>query len=126
MAAAGLPAWEHRAAPGMDGGLQAAQALLDQGAPDGVLCAEDELAVGVLKGLTGRGLRVPEDAAVIGYNNSLLARCTHPELASVDGKVGLLGACALETMLQAIETGTAEMQTVVMPELILRGSACPG
>jgi LacI family transcriptional regulator/LacI family asc operon transcriptional repressor len=66
---------------------------------------------------------VPGDVAVIGYNNSLLARCATPELASVDGKVEFLGACALETMLKAIETGMAAEKTVVMPELVIRASA---
>lgn len=122
MAAAGLPALERKASSGIEGGAEAAGALLEKGV-DGVVCSEDELAVGVLKCLARRGATVPGDVAVIGYNNSLLARCATPELASVDGKVEFLGACALEAILKAIETGMAAEKTVVLPELAIRASA---
>ena len=118
-----LPALERKAQSGIDGGAEAAEALLAQGGVDGIVCSEDELAVGALKCLARRGAAVPGDVAVIGYNNSLLARCATPELASVDGKVGLLGVYALETMLKVLETGTAAEKTVVLPELIVRRSA---
>lgn len=107
---------------GISGGTQAADALLLQDS-DGIICSEDELAIGVLKRLNERRVDVPGRIAVIGYNDSLLARCTNPELASVDGKVKSLSAYAFETMLKAIETGTAPQKTVVTPELIIRSSA---
>jgi DNA-binding LacI/PurR family transcriptional regulator len=123
MQSAGLPPVVLSTDCGITGGFQAADRLLTQGTPDGIVCSEDELAVGVLKRLSQSDIRVPDDTAVIGYNNSLLSRCTNPELASVDGKVQALSTYALETMLKAIETGDAPQKTVVTPELILRKSA---
>lgn len=114
-----------RAAPaGLDGGFEAAGALLREiPGLGGVVCSEDELAAGAMKRLRLDGKAVPGDMAVIGYNDSLLARCTVPELASVDGKVTDLSACALETALKAIGAGDAPQKTVVTPELVVRGSA---
>ena len=110
--------------PGIDGGWQAAEQLLSRTIlPDGIACSEDELAAGVLKKLAQAGVRVPDDVAVVGYNDSLLARCTTPELASVNSKVRELSAYALETMVKCIETGMAPQKTAVTPELVVRESA---
>lgn len=121
---AGLQEWTLEAQAGIDGGYAAAETLLGQKrAPDGIVCSEDELAVGAMKKLKQMGIRVPEDVAVIGYNDSLLARCADPELASVDSKVRNLSEYALDAMLKSIETGTAPQRTVVSPELVIRRSA---
>lgn len=117
-----LPALALRTEPGIDGGAAAAQALRERRV-DAIVCATDELAVGALKALARAGVSVPGDVAVIGYDNSLLARCATPELASVDGKVALLSACALDTMLKVLRDGMAPEKTVVTPELMLRESA---
>jgi len=124
MEQAGLAPQEVQCKPGIAGGMEAAQAILAQNpGVDGILCAEDQLAVGVLQELIGRGRDVPGQVAVVGYNDSLLARCTNPELASVDGKVRSMSAYAFDTMLKAIETGEAPQKTVVTPELVIRRSA---
>ena len=59
MRTAGLAAIEMRTMAGITGGEQAMEALLAQGSVDGVVCAEDELAVGAMKTLARRGLAVP-------------------------------------------------------------------
>ena len=75
--------------------IEASRALLlslqEQGLHfDAVLTSDDSLAVGVVKYAHTADLSIPEDLSIIGYNNSLLALCTDPELTSIDSKVELL------------------------------------
>ena len=53
---------------------------------DAVMATDDVMAAGALKYAAARNLRVPEDLAVIGYNNSTLAICCEPELTSIDNR----------------------------------------
>ena len=54
---------------------------------NGVICTNDELAAGVLKAAEKMGIKVPEQLSVIGYNNSLISRCTAPTLTSLENNV---------------------------------------
>lgn len=103
----------------VEGGRQAAKALLSSCRMfDGIVCGEDETAVGVVKGLQSAGLRVPRDAAVTGYNNSLYAHMCEPRLTSVDNKpeqVALMCVKMLEGMMDGEPGGRIEIFT---PELV--------
>ncbi|MBU4336702.1 MAG: LacI family transcriptional regulator [Actinobacteria bacterium] len=66
-------------------GAQAIAAVLDSGAePDGVVAFNDALAIGAMHELQVRGLRVPEDVAVVGFDDTDDARYTLPSLTTVD------------------------------------------
>lgn len=57
---------------------------------DSVFATEDGLAAGALKYAKRRGLLVPEDLSIVGYNNSELAVCCSPELSSIDSRLDRL------------------------------------
>lgn len=103
----------------MEGGIRAAEQLLASGvACDGVVCGEDLTAVGVVKGLRRAGLRVPEDVAVTGFNNSIYARLCEPELTGVDNKpeqVALLCVQLLESLLSG---GDSYAPVTIQPEIV--------
>lgn len=83
---------------------------------DAVIGAEDILALGAQKALQRTGLNMP----VIGFNNSLIARCTNPELTSVDCHGDEMCARAL-ALLDALTAGqTAEKHTVLPTHLVER------
>lgn len=107
----------------LEGGIRAAEQLLALGIPaDGIVCGEDLTAVGVIKGLTRAGLRVPEDVAVTGFNNSIYARLCDPELTSVDNKPDQV-ALACVRLLEGLITGETDKQSItVLPELVCGGS----
>ena len=89
---------------------------------NGVIASDDTLALGALKYAREHNLNVPEDFAIVGYNNSMLTECCDPGLSSIDNKLETL--CQhLITTLMGILTGT-EMpkQTVFSGELIKRGT----
>lgn len=65
---------------------------------DGVFATEDGLAAGALKYAKRRGVRVPEDLAIVGYNNSELAVCCNPELSSVDSRIDRLCRIVIDSL----------------------------
>lgn len=82
--------------PNQPGAGPAAQApRLDIG---GVFAAEDGLAAGALKYAKRRGLSVPNDLRIIGYNNSELSVCCHPELSSIDSRGDRLCQIIIDAM----------------------------
>ena len=54
---------------------------------DSVFATDDGMAVGAIKYALSKGLKVPDDISIIGYNNSTLCICSEPELSSVDNKI---------------------------------------
>ena len=89
---------------------------------DAVLASEDVLAVGAMKYAQAVGRRVPEELAVVGYNNSNLCLCTEPELTSVDNRLPAICERIVETMLGVLEGREMPEKTVFTAEIIQRGS----
>ena len=64
------------------------QSIADRGVKfDGVVAAEDSLALGAMRYAQRNGILVPEDLSIIGYNDSILCSCCMPELSSVDNRL---------------------------------------
>lgn len=106
---------------GIEGGYAAIEKLINENRKiSSIITAEDILAVGALKKLQEIGVRVPEDISVIGYNNSLISRCTTPELTTIDNKVESISSLAIKTLIDVIEDKNVPAKTVISPELIIR------
>jgi LacI family transcriptional regulator len=107
-------------------GRRSADAVL-RAAPDtdAFFCGNDQIARGVADTLRERGVRVPEDIAIIGYDNwDTMALSARPPLTTVDMNLGEIGRIAALRLLAAIDAGTPEPETVIVPSrLILRESA---
>lgn len=105
--------------PTLAGGLAAAQAFLKMKNVTALVCGEDLTAAGVLKGLLRAGVRVPEQVAVTGYNNSEYAHICEPELTSVDNKPEMVGLMSVQ-LLESLIGGQADPASVVVqPQLAL-------
>lgn len=90
---------------------------------DGVLATDDYLAVAALKYAKVKGLRVPDELSVVGFNNSELAVCCEPELTSVDNKTEELCTLAVENLLSLLEKGEQPTQKILVPcEIVKRSS----
>ncbi len=90
---------------------------------DSVLACNDSLAVGALKYAGARGIRVPEELSVVGYNNSRMAVCCEPELTSVDNRLERLCNDAVDRMLLVLKGETAVDQVRKIPcEIVKRCS----
>ncbi|MFJ9180560.1 LacI family DNA-binding transcriptional regulator [Streptomyces sp. NPDC102360] len=68
--------------------------------PTAVFAASDELAAGLIEAARLRGLRVPDDLSVVGFDNTPLAAVTSPPLTTIHGPVHEMGAVALRTALR--------------------------
>lgn len=89
---------------------------------DAVLASEDILSVGALKYARAAGRAVPDDLAIVGYNNSNICLCTEPELTSVDNKLAVICAHIVTTMMGVLEGKEMPQKTVFTGELVKRGS----
>ncbi len=108
-------------------GRQAAAQLIEADPaerPDGVFAANDLLAVGVLQGLLMSGsLRVPDDIALIGYDDIDFASSTIVPLSSVRQPAHLLGRTAAEILIAESEgTPVSARHVIFQPELVERAS----
>ena len=90
---------------------------------DGILCGEDLTAAGVLKALLRAGIRVPEETAVVGYDNSTYARLCEPELTSVDNKPEQVALLCVQLLQSRIEHGEDYSSVTLQPELVQRQSS---
>jgi LacI family transcriptional regulator len=104
-------------------GLRAAERLLARTRPDAILCANDLLAAGALVALRAAGLRVPEDVAVVGMDNTALAEHTWPPLTTIDLGSAERARLAAELLLDRIDHPGGDAKTVgVEPRLVVRSS----
>ncbi|QFG27095.1 LacI family transcriptional regulator [Actinomadura sp. WMMB 499] len=93
--------------------------------PDGVFCANDLLAIGLINELTRQGVRVPGDIAVIGYDDIELAASAAVPITTIRQPRRELGWEAAELALAEIREGASHQhrQVVLTPELVVRDSA---
>jgi LacI family transcriptional regulator len=137
-AALRLHAFE-QALPGGDGGQvllgdfsrawgreAAGRLLAGPARPDAVLCANDLIAFGVLEGLAQAGVAVPDEVAVIGFDDTPFAALTAPPLTSIRQPVEELAAGAVRLLLERMaEPDRAPRRIDVAPELSIRRSTPP-
>ena len=98
---------------------------------DAVFCANDQLALGASQALHSRGLRIPEDVAVAGMDDTDLVRAGWPPLTSVDLGSAERGRIAAEMLLERIAEASAGGEPAaprvrtVTPRLVVRASSAP-
>ena len=134
IAAAGLPAETLTEIPtqhlDIAGGRDAAARLL--GLPDrptAVFCANDLMAVGLQQALFSAGVKVPDEMAIVGYDDIDFASATAVPLTSVRQPSADMGRLAAGLLLQEVsaddetETGHEHRHVVLQPELVVRASS---
>ncbi|MFI8099727.1 LacI family DNA-binding transcriptional regulator [Streptomyces sp. NPDC086023] len=106
----------------VEGGHAAGGALLDQGCT-GIVCGSDPMALGVIRAVRERGLRVPEDVSVVGFDDSPLIPFTDPPLTTIRQPVRAMATAAVGALLEAVGGNPVERtEFVFQPELVVRGS----
>lgn len=106
------------------GGAAADAAVNDGGTA--IVAHNDLLAIGVMQRLAQRGLRVPDDVSVVGFDDIFAADVCTPGLTTLGGAHADLGRAAVELLLTAGSRAPDDQPRVVLPtELVLRGSTGP-
>ncbi|KAA3659536.1 MAG: LacI family transcriptional regulator [Chloroflexi bacterium] len=103
-------------------GYHALNALLAQ-KPDALFVASDAMTQGALRALSANGLSVPNDIALVSFDDLPFAPLTMPPLTTVRQPIKRIGVLAVETLLDIIEHGPTPTRRLIMPtELIIRSS----
>ncbi|MET9559259.1 LacI family DNA-binding transcriptional regulator [Streptomyces tauricus] len=106
----------------LEGGQAATTRLLDRGVT-GVVCASDPLALGAIRAARRRGLAVPEQVSVVGYDDSAFMNCTEPPLTTVRQPVEAMGRAAVDLLCAQIQGAEVQPGELLFePELVVRGS----
>ena len=95
---------------------------LDLGDATAIFAANDQMALGLIHGLSDRGIRVPEDVSVVGFDDLPDARHFLPPLTTVRQDFAALGALALQLIIAAIEGESTDEHEMIEPVLIVRRS----
>lgn len=92
--------------------------------PSAIFCANDLLALGVMRGLSQRGITIPHEIALVGYDDVEFASMLSPALTSIRQPKYQLGRAAANLLLQEISEAQEHQHTqiVYQPELIVRSS----
>lgn len=105
-----------------EAGHREIQALLEAGAGfDAVFAACDLIAIGAMKGLRERGLSIPKDVAVMGFDDIITATFTDPPLTTVRQNTEAAGELMVETLIDLIE-GRPVSSRMIPTRLMVRGS----
>ncbi|MEV5611120.1 LacI family DNA-binding transcriptional regulator [Streptomyces sp. NPDC052225] len=106
----------------LEGGQASAARLLERGVT-GIVCASDPLALGAIRAARRRGLSVPGDLSVVGFDDSAFMTCTDPPLSTVRQPIEAMGRAAVELLSAQIQgTPTHLGELLFEPELVVRGS----
>jgi DNA-binding LacI/PurR family transcriptional regulator len=91
--------------------------------PDAVIACNDLLAIGVMHGAREMGLSIPEDVAVMGFDNIILSNYVYPPLTTIDMHAEQVGEMAIRKMLEMIKEKIIKPEKILLqPNLIIRGS----
>jgi DNA-binding LacI/PurR family transcriptional regulator len=125
-----IPSLEVRTAADADtleGGRQATRALLSNGYdPTALICVNDITAVGALQELRDRGLRVPQDVSVTGFDNVKLSEFCCPALTTVHIPRDRIGHIICDALVPLNGKTTAPgPEVIIEPEFVLRDSTGP-
>jgi len=110
-------------------GVSAARALLaGRPLPEAIVCANDQMAIGVLRELARAGVRVPADAAVTGFDDIYASRLLSPALTTVRQPLRDLGRSAAKRLCARIANRSLPAESQILAtELVVRASCgCPG
>ncbi len=107
-------------------GYQAARTLLAKGRSfDGLFAQNDQMAIGAIHALREAGKRVPEDVAVVGYDDIPVAEFSDPPLTTIRQPMCEVGQVATRLLIQAIENHGAPQKETLLQATLVKRQSCP-
>ncbi|MYL34088.1 catabolite control protein A [Pontibacillus yanchengensis] len=99
-----------------DSGIEALEQLMEmEEPPTGIFVASDEMALGVIHGAQDRGMKVPEDIEVFGFDNTRLATMVRPTLSTVVQPMYDIGAVSMRLLTKYMNNEEVTDQNVILP-----------
>ncbi|MDD4849710.1 MAG: LacI family DNA-binding transcriptional regulator [Gemmiger sp.] len=107
----------------LEGGVEAVRRILrEHPRLDGLICANDLIAIGAMNELLDQGIRVPEQISIIGEENSLYCEICRPKLSSLDTMLNSLMLMAVRTLRDAIEGRETSHSITLSCDIVERGT----
>jgi len=127
LAAAGIQPDEQLVEVGgftVGGGKEATSRLLELAEPPtAIFACNDLLAIGAIQAARERGMQLPQQLSVVGFDNTILATIIDPPLTTIAQPIQEIGRQAMDLLVQEIKgEKSAKQRVVLMPELVVRGS----
>jgi DNA-binding LacI/PurR family transcriptional regulator len=94
--------------------------------PEGIFCASDMLAAGALKAVSDQGLKVPDDIAIVGFDDRAFCPYLNPPLTSVALPVGQMGKTATELLVEDIINGSSKPKRLELDCSLVIRKSCGG
>lgn len=91
--------------------------------PDAFFCISDVLAVAAIKACLSKGLRVPEDVMVVGFDNIYISKIMNPSITTVRQPTAQIGALAIEMLIKLIRKESVVQSVYLGTELLIRESS---
>jgi len=108
-----------------EGGYRAMMQFLEQvTVPRAVFVSNDLMAIGAMEAIKNKGLRIPEDIAIVGYDDIPEASYTSPTLTTIALPKRKLGTLAIEILLKSLSGQENEYQKVVLPTKLVVRESC--
>ena len=99
----------------IEDGERAINTLLNNGTlPEAIFAAGDKIAVGAMKALKKRGIKIPDQVGIVGFTESSLAEVVEPNLTSVDQPTTEIGHTTIDLLLQAIDNHKVENKEFII------------
>lgn len=106
----------------IESGYNGTLALLENHSIDGISCGNDLIAIGAIRALKEKKLRVPEDVKVIGFDDISISRYMDPPLTTIKQPIYEIGKESVKMLVAIIEKKESKLKKVLNTELIERGS----
>jgi LacI family transcriptional regulator len=106
-------------------GYRMMESLLQHDRPDAVFCGNDLLAIGAIEAIGDAGLSVPDDIAVVGFDDIELASLVRPKLTTIvqpQERIGEIACSLLLDRIEGLQTGSSK-EIMLDPDLVIRESA---
>jgi LacI family transcriptional regulator len=106
-------------------GYEGVNEILGRGiTPEAIFCASDEIAMGAINALREKGIKVPEDVSVIGFNDIYSAQVFYPKLTTIAQPMYDMGSVAMRMLIKLINQKELEIGHYVLPhQLVKRDSS---
>ncbi|BDR65866.1 LacI family transcriptional regulator [Clostridium tetani] len=105
-------------------GYEAMEKILKEESIDSVFCANDEIAMGTINALRDKGINVPEDVDVIGFNNIYSASIFYPKLTTISQPMYDMGSVGMRMLIKTINKEPLEKEHYVLNYNLIERDSC--
>lgn len=105
-------------------GYDAVDTMVQHGGVDAIFCASDELAMGAINALREKGIKVPDDVDVVGFNDIYTASIFYPKLTTISQPMYDMGSVAMRMLIKLVTKQNLDEKHFVLPHALVERDSC--